>query len=55
MGISGGIMSKVSDLRKYLLDSKAITEPELELLTLLADTARINNAQLATETGTCLL
>ncbi|MDI6023851.1 Lrp/AsnC family transcriptional regulator [Leucobacter sp. UT-8R-CII-1-4] len=42
----------MNNLRNYLLDSKALTEAEYELLILLADSARINNAQLASATHT---
>lgn len=52
MGNSGEIISFVNDLRNYLLESKALTEAEYELLQLLADSARINNTQLATATRT---
>lgn len=52
MANTGEIISFVNNLRNYLLDSKALTEAEYELLLLLADSARINNAQLASATHT---
>ncbi len=45
-------MNNVSDFRKYLLESNSVTGAELELLELLADKARISNAQLAAATRT---